>query len=69
MLGVEFDPAVLAGRTGADMTTACRDAGLLLIGATPTAVRIAPPITTEPAQLDEAVEIIAAVLASGGGSA
>jgi acetylornithine/N-succinyldiaminopimelate aminotransferase len=62
LMGIELDPDVLNGRTGADVTAACRDAGLLLIQASPTSLRVAPPLTTTEAEIDEAVAILSGVL-------
>lgn len=64
LLGVELDPAVLRGRTAKDVASACLSAGLVLNGITDTALRLAPPLTVSEAELDEAVSILAAVLAS-----
>ena len=45
LLAAELDPGVLDGRTGADVARACLDAGLVVNGITPTALRLAPPLT------------------------
>ena len=41
LLAAELDPDVLDGRTGADVARACLDAGLVVNGITPTALRLA----------------------------
>ena len=63
LLGIELTAEALAGRTGPEVARACLDAGLVLNGITPTALRIAPPFIVTDEQIDEAVGIIAAVLA------
>ena len=59
LLAAELDahdaPAVAA---------ACLDAGLVVNGVTPRAVRLAPPLTVAESEVDEAVEILARVLAA-----
>lgn len=62
LLGVELSPEVLAGRTGPEVARACLDAGLVLNGITPTALRIAPPYIVTDDQIDEALTILDRVL-------
>ena len=62
LLAAELDPDVLDGRTGADVARACLDAGLLVNGITPTALRLAPPLTVTDDELVEGVAILGAVL-------
>jgi predicted acetylornithine/succinylornithine family transaminase len=64
LLGVELSPDVLDGRQAKDVANACLDAGLVVNGVTPTAVRFAPPLNISDAHLDEGVEIFASVLRS-----
>ena len=69
LLGAELDPEVLAGRTAPEVARACLDAGLVVNGVTPTALRLAPPMTISSGELDEGVAILAGVLAAGSPSA
>ena len=62
LLAAELDPDVLDGRTGADVARACLDAGLVVNGITPTALRLAPPLTVTDDELVEGVAILGAVL-------
>ena len=62
LLAAELDPDVLDGRTGADVARACLDAGLVVNGVTPTALRLAPPLTVTDDELVEGVAILGAVL-------
>jgi 4-aminobutyrate aminotransferase-like enzyme len=45
------------------VTLDCLEAGLVVNAITPTALRLAPPLTISEAELDEAVTILAGVLA------
>ena len=65
LLGVELDPAALAGRTAGEVARACLAAGLVVNGVTPTALRLAPPMTISSDELVEGVGILAGVLANG----
>ena len=47
------------------MALACLDAGLVVNGITPTALRMAPPLTVSSAELVEGTEILGEVLAAG----
>ncbi len=62
LLAAELDPDVLDGRSGADVARACLDAGLVVNGITPTALRLAPPLTVTDDELAEGVAILGAVL-------
>ena len=62
LLAAELDPGVLDGRTGADVARACLDAGLVVNGITPTALRLAPPLTVTDDELAEGVAILGGVL-------
>ena len=66
LLAAELDPAILDGRTGPEVARACLAAGLVVNGVTPTALRLAPPLTVSSDELAEGVSILAAVLAAGG---
>ena len=66
LLAAELDPDVLDGRTGADVARACLDAGLVVNGVTPTALRLAPPLTVTDDELVEGVAILGAVLSEDG---
>ena len=62
LLAAELDPDVLDGRSGADVARACLGAGLVVNGITPTALRLAPPLTVTDDELAEGVAILGAVL-------
>ena len=66
LLAAELDPDVLDGRTGADVARGCLDAGLVVNGVTPTALRLAPPLTVTDDELVEGVAILGAVLSEDG---
>jgi len=51
------------GYDAAAINRACLDAGLVVNAVTPTALRLAPPLTVSDAEIDEAVAILASVLA------
>jgi 4-aminobutyrate aminotransferase-like enzyme len=55
----------LAERTAPQVALACLAAGLVVNGITPTALRIAPPLTVSSAELVEGTEILGEVLAAG----
>ena len=65
LLGAELAPGVLAERTAPQVALACLDAGLVVNGITPTALRMAPPLTVSSAALVEGTEILEEVLAAG----
>ncbi|NNE75156.1 MAG: acetylornithine/succinylornithine family transaminase [Acidimicrobiales bacterium] len=62
LMACEFSADVLGGRTGADIAGACLEAGLVVIGAGPDAIRLAPPLNISADHITEAVNILAAVL-------
>jgi len=64
LLAAELQPEVLAGRTAPDVARACLDAGLVVNGVTPTALRLAPPFTVSSDELAEGVEILTDVMAA-----
>ena len=66
LLAAELDLDVLGGRTGPELARACLDAGLVVNGVTPTALRLAPPLTVSSGELAEGVSILSSVLAAGG---
>jgi predicted acetylornithine/succinylornithine family transaminase len=55
--------AELDGRDAKEVTAACLERGLVVNNVTPTAVRLAPPLTVSEAEIDEAVSILKEVLA------
>jgi len=57
LLGAEFDRPV------ASLVDACRAAGLLVLSAGETVLRLTPPLTVGPADLDRALATLAEVLA------
>jgi len=59
LLAAELAP----GYDAAEVTRACLDAGLVVNGVTPTALRLAPPLLVSDSEIDEAVAIIGGVLA------
>ena len=65
LLGAELAPGVLAERTAPQVALACLDAGLVVNGITPTALRMTPPLTVSSAELVEGTEILGEVLAAG----
>ena len=65
LLGAELAPGVLAERTAPQVALACLDAGLVVNGITPTALRMAPPLIVSSAELVEGTEILGEVLAAG----
>jgi predicted acetylornithine/succinylornithine family transaminase len=52
------------GRDAKAVVAACLDAGLVVNAVTPTALRLAPPLTVTDAEIDDAVAILAKVLSS-----
>jgi len=62
LLGIEITADALAGRTGPEIARACLDAGLILNGITPTALRVAPPFVVSDDEIAEAVGIMDAVI-------
>lgn len=62
LLAAELDPEVLGDRTGADIAKACLHAGLVLNGVTPTALRIAPPLTITFAEIEQGLGVLNSIL-------
>jgi len=65
LLAAELRPEALNGRTAPEIARTCLDAGLVVNGVTPTALRLAPPFTVSGSELAEGVEILAGVIAAG----
>ena len=65
LIAAEIDTDA-AGRSGPEIAAACLEAGLVINGITPTAVRFAPPLVVSSEQIDEGLAIFASVLASNG---
>jgi acetylornithine/succinyldiaminopimelate/putrescine aminotransferase len=64
LLAAELRPEALNGRTAAEVAGACLEAGLVVNGVTPTALRLAPPLTVSGEELAEGVGILAGVMAA-----
>ena len=62
LLGVEINHEGLARRTGPEIAAACLKAGLIVNGITPTALRLAPPITITDQEITQGVALLADVL-------
>ena len=62
LIAAELDPAVLNGRTAGDVANACLHAGLVLNGVTPTALRIAPPLTITFVEIEQGMAVLNSVL-------
>ena len=62
LIAAEVDPAVLDGRTAGEVANACLHAGLILNGVTPTALRIAPPLTITFAEIEQGIAVLDRVL-------
>ena len=65
LIAAELDTDA-AGRSGPEIAAACLEAGLVINGITPTAVRFAPPLVVSSEQIDEGLTIFASVLAGNG---
>ncbi|MGH9137651.1 MAG: aminotransferase class III-fold pyridoxal phosphate-dependent enzyme, partial [Acidimicrobiales bacterium] len=59
LLAAELDD----GRDAKAVASECLGAGLVVNAVTPTALRLAPPLTVTDTEIDEAVSILAEVLA------
>ena len=55
LIAAELDPEVLGERAAGDIAKACLHSGLILNAVTPTALRIAPPLTVTADEVDEAL--------------
>ena len=62
LLAAELSEEARAGRSAKDVAAACLDAGLVVNGVTPTALRLAPPFVVSTEQLAEGCSILAGVL-------
>jgi acetylornithine/N-succinyldiaminopimelate aminotransferase len=62
-LGLLLAAELRAGYDAAEVTRACLAAGVVVNAVTPTALRLAPPLTVSNTEIDEAVAIIGRVLA------
>ena len=62
LIAAELGPAVLNGRTAGEVANACLHAGLILNGVTPTALRIAPPLTITFAEIEQGMAVLDGVL-------
>ncbi len=65
LIAAELDTEAI-GRSGPEVAAACLEAGLVINGITPTAVRFAPPLVVTSEQIDEGLALFANVLASAG---
>ena len=65
LIAAELD-AEAVGCSGPEVAAACLEAGLVVNGITPTAVRFAPPLVVSSAEIDEGLSIFADVLAGSG---
>jgi acetylornithine/N-succinyldiaminopimelate aminotransferase len=63
-LGLLIAAQLEEGRDAKAIASACLDAGLVVNAVTPTALRLAPPLTVSDAEIDDAVAILAKVLSS-----
>ncbi len=54
--------AELIGHSGPDVARAALEAGLVINGVTPTAIRLTPPLLVTDAEIDEAIQILKGVL-------
>ena len=64
LIAAELDTDAV-GRSGPGVAAACLQAGLVINGITPTAVRFAPPLVVSSEQIDEGLAIFAGVLGAG----
>lgn len=64
LLGAELDPGYLDGRQAGEVARRCLEAGLVVNGVTPTALRIAPPFTISEAEINEGFRALESVLGS-----
>ena len=62
LLGIELTDEARAGRTAPQIARACLDAGLVINGVTPTALRMAPPFVVGDDELAEGIGILTHVL-------
>ena len=64
LIAAELDTDAI-GRSGPELAAACLEAGLVVNGISPTAVRFAPPLVVSSEQIDECLAIFASVLGGG----
>lgn len=62
LLAAELDPAVLGDRVAGDIAKTCLHAGLVLNAVTPSALRLAPPITMTFAEIEQGIAVLDSVL-------
>ncbi len=65
LIAAELNPDVLGDRTAADIAKMCLHSGLILNAVTPTALRIAPPLTITVAEIDQGMRVLDGVLNHG----
>ena len=65
LLAAELSEGARAGRSAAEIASACLKRGLVVNGVTPTALRLAPPFVISDGQLAEGCAILAGVLENG----
>lgn len=65
LMAVELDNEILDGRTSADIASTCLETGLVVNAVTPTALRLAPPITMTDAEIDAGIAVLTSVLEEG----
>jgi predicted acetylornithine/succinylornithine family transaminase len=64
-LGLLLGAELATGFDAGDVTKRCLEAGLVVNAVTPTTVRLAPPLLVSDHEIDEALRILGAVLATG----
>ena len=64
LIAAELDTDTI-GRSGPEVAAACLEAGLVVNGISPTAVRFAPPLVVSSEEIDECLATFASVLAAG----
>jgi acetylornithine/N-succinyldiaminopimelate aminotransferase len=67
-LGLLIAAELAGGIDARNVAAAALDAGLVVNGVTPTALRLAPPLTVSEAEIDEAVGVLAEVIADEAGA-
>ena len=61
LIAAEIDTEAV-GMTGPEIALSCLEAGLVVNGISPTAIRFAPPLTVSSEEIDEAIEKLATVV-------
>lgn len=64
LIAAEIDTDAV-GKTGQEIALACLEAGLVVNGISPTAIRLAPPLTVSSEEIDEAMTKLSVVLGGG----